>query len=123
MEELTAAPGSGNLTADRPLSVDDLLKGRPDKEKQLLEKAADWAHSAHREQLRASGEPYYSHVLAVAGILSGLKLDYETLAAAMLHDVVEDTRLTLDDVRTEFGTVIARLVDGVTKMERIAGDG
>ena len=119
MEELTTASESGNLTADRPLSVDDLLKGRPDKEKQLLEKAADWAHSAHREQLRASGEPYYSHVLAVAGILNGLKLDYETLAAAMLHDVVEDTRLTLDDVRAEFGTVIARLVDGVTKMERI----
>ncbi len=74
---------------------------------------------AHHGQQRVSGEPYYLHALAVAEILNDLNLDYETLAAAMLHDVVEDTRVTLDDVRTRFGDVIARLVDGVTKMERI----
>ncbi|MDX2458003.1 MAG: GTP diphosphokinase [Gammaproteobacteria bacterium] len=102
-----------------PALVGDLLTGRPDSEKQVLKKAADWASTAHHDQQRASGEPYYSHVLAVAEILKSLNLDYETLAAAMLHDVVEDTAVTLDDVRSEFGTVIAHLVDGVTKMERI----
>jgi GTP pyrophosphokinase len=119
MEELTTRSGPGNLVVGTSLLVGDFLKGRSDKEKLLLEKAADWANTAHRDQQRASGEPYFSHLLAVAEILSDLKLDYETLAAAMLHDVVEDTEVTLDDVRTEFGTVIARLVDGVTKMERI----
>jgi GTP pyrophosphokinase len=102
----------------RPL-VGNLLKGRPEHEKQVLEKAADWASTAHRDQQRASGEPYYSHVLAVAEILNELQLDYETLVAAMLHDVVEDTDITLEDVRAEFGPVITHLVDGVTKMERI----
>jgi GTP pyrophosphokinase len=119
MEDLSTHSGQ-HRPADnvRPL-VGDLLKGRPDPEKQVLEKAADWASSAHRDQQRASGEPYYSHVLAVAEILKELNLDHETLAAAMLHDVVEDTDVTLENVRSEFGPVIAHLVDGVTKMERI----
>ena len=119
MNELTESSRSGELLAGGLLPVAEWLKGRPDAEKQLLKKAADWASSAHRHQRRASGEPYYSHVQAVTEILSSLKLDFETLAAAMLHDVVEDTDVTLDDVREEFGPVIARLVDGVTKMERI----
>ena len=119
MDELIVSSRSDELLADGLLPVGEWLKGRPDAERQLLEKAADWAISAHRDQQRASGEPYFSHVQAVAEILSSLKLDYETLAAAMLHDVVEDTEVTLDDVREEFGPVIARLVDGVTKMERI----
>ena len=112
---------SGQSAGDAGLRavVGELLKGRPEKEKQILETAADWANTAHRDQQRASGEPYYSHVLAVAEILRALNLDYETLSAAMLHDVVEDTEITLDDVRSEFGPVIAHLVDGVTKMERI----
>jgi GTP pyrophosphokinase len=112
---------SGEAAGDAGLraAVGELLKGRPDKEKQILETAADWANTAHRDQQRASGEPYYSHVLAVAEILRGLNLDYETLSAAILHDVIEDTEITLDDIRSEFGPVIAHLVDGVTKMERI----
>ncbi|MGD8618563.1 MAG: GTP diphosphokinase [Gammaproteobacteria bacterium] len=84
-----------------------------------MTQAVQMARDAHLGQKRVSGEPYYLHALAVAEILNDLKLDYETLAAAMLHDVVEDTEVTLDDVRTRFGDVIARLVDGVTKMERI----
>ncbi len=113
------------LTEDRPLSeaytqlIQTLLLDRPESEQQILEKAAAWAINAHLDQQRASGEPYHSHLFAVAEILNDLNLDYETLAAAMLHDVVEDTEITLDDVREEFGTVIARMVDGVTKMERI----
>ena len=119
MDESTISSRSDDQPPGGLLPVAGLLKGRPDAEKQLLTKAADWASSAHRDQQRASGEPYYSHVQAVAEILSSLKLDYETLAAAMLHDVVEDTDVTLEDVRKEFGPVIARMVDGVTKMERI----
>ena len=101
----------------RPL--EPLLADRSEKQQQMLVRAAEWAINAHQDQQRASGEPYHSHVFAVAEILNSLKLDYETLAAAMLHDVIEDTEVTLDDVRSEFGPVIARLVDGVTKMERI----
>ena len=96
-----------------------LVSGRCDHDAQVLTQSVQMARDAHLDQKRASGEPYYLHALAVAEILNDLKLDYETLAAAMLHDVVEDTRVTLDDVRTRFGDVIARLVDGVTKMERI----
>ena len=99
--------------------INALLEGRPEKEQAVLATAADWAIEAHHGQQRDSGEPWYSHVLAVAEILKALNLDYETLAAAMLHDVVEDTALTLDEVKTEFGPVIARLVDGVTRMGRI----
>jgi GTP pyrophosphokinase len=96
-----------------------LLSGRSAHEAQVLTQAVQMARDAHLGQKRVSGEPYYLHALAVAEILNDLKLDYETLAAAMLHDVVEDTEVTLDDVRARFGDVIARLVDGVTKMERI----
>ena len=85
----------------------------------VLTKVAEWAVDAHHGQERVSGEPYHSHVFAVAEILNSLNLDYETLAAAMLHDVVEDTDVSLDDVSSKFGPVIASLVDGVTKMDRI----
>jgi GTP pyrophosphokinase len=100
-------------------SIDTLLMDRSLPETLILTKAARWAIDAHQGQQRASGEPFSHHALAVAEILNDLKLDYETIAAAMLHDVVEDTDITLDDVDREFGPVIARLVDGVTKMERI----
>jgi len=96
-----------------------LLQNRSEEQHAVIAKAARWAVESHQGQERASGEPYYHHVLAVAGILDELKLDYETLAAAMLHDVVEDTEVTLEDVKAEFGPVIAGLVDGVTKMEQI----
>jgi GTP pyrophosphokinase len=99
--------------------IDSLLENRPREQKNILIKAAEWAIGAHKNQQRASGEPYTSHVLAVAEILNNLNLDYETIAAAMLHDVVEDTDTRLDDVEREFGPVIAHLVDGVTRMERI----
>jgi len=99
--------------------LDKLLSGRPEQEQQVLDAATRLCLSAHHGQQRISGEPYYLHALAVAEILHELKLDYETLAAAILHDVVEDTAVTLEDVRDDFGEVIARLVDGVTKMERI----
>ena len=99
--------------------LERLFQGLEKDHRRVLEIAADWAIDSHEGQLRASGDPYLHHVLAVAEILNELKLDYETIAAAMLHDVVEDTDVTLEQVKEEFGPVIARLVDGVTRMERI----
>ncbi len=94
-------------------------QGRSESERAFIGKAMDCAQSAHRQQRRASGEPYFLHCLAVAEIVHHLKLDHEAVAAAILHDVVEDTDVTLDWVRKEFGENVARLVDGVTKMGRI----
>jgi GTP pyrophosphokinase len=77
------------------------------------------AEGAHREQRRASGESYIEHPLAVAAILADLEMDRATIAAALLHDVVEDTVITSEEVVERFGTEIAQLVDGVTKLTRI----
>jgi GTP pyrophosphokinase len=90
---------------------------RPPAEVALLRHALDFARHAHAGQLRVSGEPHLGHVLAVTQILADLNLDAETLAAAILHDTVEDTATTLDDVRQAFGAPVAALVDGVTKMD------
>jgi GTP pyrophosphokinase len=92
---------------------------RPVAEMDVIRRAAAWAQRAHAGQTRASGEPYIQHSLAVAGILADLGLDHEVLAAAMLHDVVEDSDIALDDLKQEFGPRIAALVDGVTKMKVI----
>lgn len=85
----------------------------------LIERAYALAEQAHCHQTRASGEPYLYHCLAVAGILAELRLDPPVIAAGLLHDVVEDTEVTLEDIRREFGEEIARLVDGVTKLKYI----
>lgn len=91
----------------------------PDKDVALLRKACDLAEYAHREQYRKSGEPYIWHPVQVAGILVELGMDPNTVAAAFLHDVVEDTAVTLEDLQKEFGDEIAMLVDGVTKLGKI----
>ncbi len=112
-------------TADAPRmnGVEDWLaavaSNRPEPEKEILRRAVALASRAHAGQSRASGEPYVQHSLAVARILAGLGLDHETLAAAILHDVVEDGGIALDDLKNEFGVTIAGLVDGVTKMKVI----
>jgi GTP pyrophosphokinase len=85
----------------------------------LLSKAYEFANAAHSNQKRISGEPFILHPLAVAVILAELELDLETLAAGLLHDVVEDTQVTLEQIEKEFGTEIALLVDGVTKLSRL----
>ncbi len=82
----------------------------------LVAKAFLFAYDAHREQLRMSGEPYFKHPVEVAKILTELQLDHVTVAAGLLHDVVEDTGVSLEEVREKFGEEIASLVDGVTKM-------
>ncbi len=85
----------------------------------LIEKAYKTAAQAHKDQLRKSGEPYIIHPLNVAIILAELELDKETIVAGILHDVVEDTIMTEEDLKREFGDDVALLVDGVTKLERI----
>ncbi len=86
---------------------------------QIIEKAYQMAEKAHANQVRNSGEPYNSHPVNVALILAQMELDIPTLAAALLHDVVEDTQFTIEDIAREFGEEIAYLVDGVTKLSRI----
>src|SRR5437868_9683479 len=86
----------------------------------LVRKAFDRAAAAHDGQHRLSGEDYVNHALEVAAILADLELDAETISAALLHDTVEDTNLTADEVKREFGPEVARLVDGVTKLGRIS---
>ncbi len=88
----------------------------------LLLRAYDVADRAHEGQLRSSGEAYISHPLAVATVLAGLGLDDVTCAAALLHDAVEDTVVTLADLDREFGPVVASIVDGVTKLDRLRFD-
>lgn len=84
-----------------------------------LNKAYVFSMKAHGQQLRASGDPYFSHPVEVAGILSRMKLDSASIVTGLLHDTVEDTLATLEDIEKGFGPEIARLVDGVTKLSRI----
>ena len=90
-------------------------------EMEVIQRACEWAQRAHTGQQRASGEPFFQHALAVANILAALQLDHETIAAALLHDVIEDTPATFQEIEAVFGIRIAKLVDGVTKMDVIQG--
>ena len=88
-------------------------------EAEVLSKAYYFAKEAHKGQKRASGEEYFTHPCAVAEILIGLGMDYYTIAAAFLHDVIEDTPVTEEDIRREFGETVLTLVMGVTKLDKI----
>ncbi|GAA2064803.1 MULTISPECIES: RelA/SpoT family protein [Leifsonia] len=85
----------------------------------LIERAYSVAERAHRGQKRRSGEPYITHPVAVAQIIADLGIGAKTIAAALLHDTVEDTEFTLDELRDQFGDEIAMLVDGVTKLDKV----
>ena len=103
--------------------LDQILKEvrsrRPKADVKMIERAFERADAAHAGQLRKSGDPFISHPLGVAMILAGLGLDETTIAAALLHDAVEDTDLTLTEVEEEMGFDVAALIDGVTKLEKI----
>jgi GTP pyrophosphokinase len=90
-----------------------------DPDEAIVEAAYEVARRSHQGQFRKSGEPFITHPLAVAQILADYGLDADTLAAALLHDTVEDTPLTLEDVERQFGKDVARITDGVTKLDRI----
>ncbi len=91
----------------------------PNADEDALNRAYVFSMKAHGAQLRASGDPYFSHPVEVAGILAQMKLDSASIVTGLLHDTVEDTVATLDDIERIFGQPIARLVDGVTKLSRI----
>mgnify|MGYP001771649780 CR=1 FL=1 len=94
-------------------------KYHPSDDISLIEKAYKVASEAHKDQLRKSGEPYIIHPLYVAIILADLEMDKETIAAGLLHDVVEDTIMTEQEIRQQFGDEVALLVDGVTKLQKL----
>jgi len=91
----------------------------PDADEALLNRAYVYSVQKHGTQKRASGDPYFSHPVEVAGLMTELKLDQETIVTALLHDTVEDTLATIEDIEKLFGPDIARLVDGVTKLSKI----
>jgi guanosine-3',5'-bis(diphosphate) 3'-pyrophosphohydrolase len=92
-------------------------------DRELLVRAYRYSEEAHRGQVRNSGDPYITHSVEVAKILAGLQLDSITVATGLLHDVVEDTRLTVADVEAEFGREIAAIVDGLTKIAKLPTGG
>ena len=91
----------------------------PDADLSIIRKAWVFASKYHRGQTRKTGEPYFAHPLEVANILAGMRMDVDTLAVACLHDTVEDTDATLEDIAEKFGDSIAQMVDGVTKLNKL----
>ncbi|MBU8916584.1 bifunctional (p)ppGpp synthetase/guanosine-3',5'-bis(diphosphate) 3'-pyrophosphohydrolase [Neobacillus sp. 114] len=105
------------LTSDQV--IDKTRKYLNEEHVELVKKAYDFAKHAHRDQYRKSGEPYIIHPIQVAGILADLEMDPSTVAAGFLHDVVEDTNVSLKDIEHTFNAEVAMLVDGVTKLGKI----
>src|SRR5688572_16184680 len=99
--------------------IERVRRYNPHTDEPLLNRAYVYAMKAHGEQKRASGDPYFSHPLEVAAILTDLKLDDATIAAALLHDTIEDTDATRDEIDGLFGKDIGRLVEGLTKLKRL----
>ena len=100
--------------------IEEIPKYQPGADLDLVKRAYRFSEVSHQGQQRASGEPYLSHPLEVAGLLVNFKMDVTTVTAGLLHDVLEDTRATKDDLTREFGADIADLVDGVTKIGKLA---
>ena len=114
MAELATA-----ATAEK-IRIEDILNRmehyRPDLDEDLLRHAYVFAANRHQGQIRRSGEPYLTHPLTVAWILAGMELDEETVAAGLLHDLLEDTPTTTEEIEVEFGPEVERLVTALTKM-------
>ncbi|HYM52391.1 MAG TPA: bifunctional (p)ppGpp synthetase/guanosine-3',5'-bis(diphosphate) 3'-pyrophosphohydrolase [Candidatus Dormibacteraeota bacterium] len=129
LARLRAAPAAvvqrisrGQAQAEPTHTIEDVVaearRHRPSINVGLVERAHGFAATAHEGQLRASGEPYIGHPVEVAYYLATLQSDAETLAAALLHDVPEDTEITVPDLEKRFGREVSRLVDGVTKLSK-----
>ena len=118
---------AGEATAGITSAVDDSFRDlraritgyRPNEDFAPIERAFIFAESLHKGQFRASGEPYMSHPVAVASILADMRMDAVSIETGLLHDVVEDTSATTDEVRKQFGEEVARCVDGVTKLGKL----
>lgn len=99
--------------------TESILRYHPSDDMTLIRRAYELAYRAHKDQKRHSGEPYIIHPLHVAIILAELEMDKESIISGLLHDVVEDTAVTLDEIREQFGAEVATIVDGVTKLTRL----
>lgn len=106
-----------------PQRIFELLPNLSKEDKDLITRACDFAQKAHEGQLRKSGEPYYNHVFATGVNLATLKMDPETIAAGIMHDVLEDTHVTEEEMTKEFGEHITKLVQGVTKLGKLRYSG
>ena len=101
--------------------VDRVTSYEPLADESLLNRAYVFATQKHGDQKRASGDPYFSHPVEVAGILTDLRLDSASIATALLHDTIEDTDTSFEEIEELFGREIANLVDGVTKLSLLEG--
>src|ERR1700682_1131975 len=99
--------------------TDKVHRNRPGDDLDLLRRAYDFAAEQHKTQTRRSGEPYLSHPVEVAHLLADMKLDVTSLCAALLHDVVEDTQIPIEQINELFGADVAKIVAGVTKISRL----
>jgi GTP pyrophosphokinase len=118
-EVISAAPPAG-LVEQLYAELEGKVRGaRPDTDLPTLEKAFTLAANAHRGQVRASGEPYMVHPLHVALILADMQMDMVCLETGLLHDTVEDTSISLEEIRKQFGDEVSRCVDGVTKLTKL----
>jgi len=111
-QQSSSNPALNNLLKKSKIYLDD-------KQIELIKDAYTFSNASHYGQLRKSGEPYINHPLSVASILADMKMDSASIIAAILHDVVEDTKTGKDDIEKRFGDEIARLVDGLTKIDNI----
>ncbi|MET0289227.1 MAG: bifunctional (p)ppGpp synthetase/guanosine-3',5'-bis(diphosphate) 3'-pyrophosphohydrolase [Pseudoxanthomonas sp.] len=116
---LHASPSASPAVPDYVRQFEANASYLPPEQLPLLRRAWEVGAAAHDGQTRKSGEPYITHPVAVAGVLADLKMDAETLIAAILHDTIEDTPLTREEIAGEFGEPVAELVDGVTKLDKL----
>ena len=107
------------VTIDSKGLIDRISAYLPEEAAELVEKAYVFADQCHQGQMRVSGEPYIAHPLETALFLADLHLDAHTIVAALLHDVVEDCGVTLEELDSRFGVEVSKLVDGVTKLTRM----
>ncbi len=103
------------------IQLEEKIKSyNPNANFEIIKKAYDFALEAHKEQRRASGEPYFIHPFSVAMTLADFQLDATSIVAGLLHDVVEDTKYTLEDIDHNFGQTMALIIDGVTKLSKLS---
>ena len=124
--EWTPPEADTGATCDVPAAIERIVEQlaayRPQADADLVRRAFTFACRAHEGQTRSSGEPYITHPVEVTEILAGLEMDEQTLAAGLLHDVIEDCGVTSEELAQEFGPEVAHLVDGVTKLHIVGVD-